>query len=56
MSDLAESERSAGAPLAQSEVAVGPDVWQCKRRGLWVAGWHCVKLPRSNPERRRETN
>lgn len=42
----AESEGSAGAPLTQCEA------WHCMSRGLWVAGWHHVKLPRSNPGRR----
>lgn len=54
MSDLAESERSAGAPLTQSEPAVGPEVRRCMSRGLWVAGWHHVKLPWGNPEKRKE--
>lgn len=44
MSDFAESERGAGAPLAQREIAVG-----CRSRGLWVRGWDHVKLPRSDP-------
>lgn len=52
MSDLAESEGSAGAPLAQSEIAVGPEVRHCMSRELWVTSRHHVKLPRSNPERR----
>ena len=56
VSDLAESKRGADAPLAQGEISIGAEVRSCmSRRGLWVAGWHHVKLPRSNPERRQRS-
>lgn len=42
----AEREGSAGAPLTQCEPL------HCMSRGLWVTGWHHVKLPRSNPGRK----
>lgn len=47
MSDLAESERGAGAPLAQGETVVGTEVTHRGSRALWVTGWHHVKFPRS---------
>lgn len=50
ISDLAESERSSDASLAKGEIAVGPKV-RFISRGLWVTGWHHVKLSRSNSEK-----
>lgn len=49
--DLAESERSAGASLAQSQIALGAEFRHRMSRGLQLTGWHHVKLPRSDSKR-----